>query len=177
MAFFLKRGVLVLVSVALTFSLAAFLNRGFFVVPQIEATSESEEPRCLSLSGYPNRGGAVLTTTFTGAGSTREGKIAAFEFIFGDGEKVTVEKDVGETGTHSLSHAYLQPGTYSAFLRVKDNKGQWSELEDSCRVKIEVEGEILSGVSAQPKTGPEAFLALGFLFSNLTGIAIKRLLI
>lgn len=148
--------------------------------PTPTPTSKPNElPECLGLSAFPTLGGAVLTANLTGSGSDRDGKIMAFEFNFGDGQKKTVEIDVGGSGSQTLSHSYALPGTYQASLRVRDNNGQWSKGEESCQVKIQVEGEILAAQapSVQPKTGGSLFLTLGFLGAGLAGAAIKRFLI
>ena len=177
MAFFLKRDTLLFLVLAIIVSLVFLTKQGVFIIRKTEAASESfESPQCLGLSSYPSRGGAVLTATFTGAGVAYGGKITAFEFDFGDGQKEVVEKEVGEAGTHSLTHSYLQPGVFWVSLRVKGDNGQWSEIEDACRVEIKIEGEILGGISTQPRAGIDTFLILGLVFSNLTGITIKRFL-
>lgn len=138
----------------------------------------NERPECLGLSVNPSRGGAALDVNFTGSGSDFDGKIMAFEFNFGDGQKEVAEKDVGGSGSHSLSHTFSQPGIFQASLRVRDNNGEFSETEESCKARITVEGEVLGveAVSIQPKTGVATPWLLGLLLSGVSGLALKRFL-
>lgn len=59
--------------------------------------------------------------SFRGFGRDPDGQILVdqFEWTFGDGTR--------ETGYNSAFHAYYQPGTYTIGLRVKDNRGRWSD--------------------------------------------------
>ena len=141
-------------------------------------SSPNEEPECLGLSASPTKGGAVLTVNFTGSGSDSDGKIMAFEFNFGDGQSQVIEKDAGGSGSQSVSHPFGNAGIFNASLRVRDNNGEWSETGDNCKVKIEVEGEVLAAqaVSSQPKTGVATYLTLGLGLSGLGGAALKRFL-
>ncbi|MBA3709823.1 MAG: PKD domain-containing protein, partial [Planctomycetes bacterium] len=72
-------------------------------------------------------GTAPLTVQFTGTASTDDGKIIAWDWIFGDGGA-----GIGST----VSHTYTTGGTYTAQLFVRDNDGGVS----SASVVITVSG-------------------------------------
>jgi len=108
-------------------------------------------PVCTGLSAKPLSGVAPLKVSFTGNGLDQDGKITAFEFSFGDAEKKTVEKDVEDLASHSLDYTYVSSGSYWATLRVKDNNNAWSEIPESCQVKIEVK-EVEVGLGGEKTT-------------------------
>lgn len=110
----------------------------------------NELPVCTGLSANPTSGTAPLAVTFTGNGADRDGKITAFEFSFGNEETKTVEKDVEGAASHSLEYTYPLPGTYWASLRVRDNNGVWSDVPESCKVKIELGEKIVGGEEVSP---------------------------
>lgn len=136
-------------------------------------------PECSGFSASPSEGGAVLNVSFTGSGSDRDGKITAFEFIFGDGQQKLVEGDFGGSASQSVSHPYGNPGSYQASLRVRDNNGDFNEAGESCKTTIEVTGEVLAAEAppVQPKTGTATWLTLGLILSGLGGLVIKLYLI
>lgn len=112
-------------------------------------------PICTELSANLTSGEVPLKVSFTGSGVDQDGKITAFEFSFGDGEAKTVEKDVEGPASHSIDHTYSSSGIYWASVRVRDNNNAWSEIPESCKVKIEVK-EIsvgLGGEEATPTAG------------------------
>lgn len=121
--------------------------------PTITPTSKPNEPPiCTGLSASPTSGKAPLTVALTGNGVDLDGKITAFEFMFGDGETKIVEKDVEGPASHSLEHPY-PAGSYWASLRIKDNNNVWSEIPESCKVKIEVEESAVGGQESSPTPG------------------------
>lgn len=115
--------------------------------------------------------------TLTGSGTDRDGKITAFEFVFGDGGVEKVDKDVGGAGSHSLTHSYTRPGTYWASLRVQDNRGDWSTTPENCKQKIEVTGVILAAAAppVQPKTGAETWILASLLGAGPLGWWIRKI--
>ena len=108
-------------------------------------------PICSGLSTNPASGEVSLKVSFTGSGIDQDGKITAFEFSFGDGEAKIVEKDAEESASHSLDHTYSFPGTYWASVRLRDNNNVWSEIPESCKVKIEVK-ELTVGLGGEETT-------------------------
>lgn len=115
-------------------------------------TSESNDiPICTELSADLTSGEMPLKVSFTGSGVDQDGKITAFEFSFGDGEAKTVEKDVEGPTSHSVDHTYSSSGIYWASVRVRDNNNAWSEIPESCKVKIEVK-EMNVGLGGEEAT-------------------------
>jgi hypothetical protein len=148
--------------------------------PVVSATTNIA-PFCLSLIANPAQGGATLTTGLLGKGRDSDGIIKRMEFDFGDGQQQGVDTN-GETNRESMvlvSHTYQNPGVYYATLRVKDNSGQsneWSPAVEGCKVKIEVQGQIL-GASTQttqlPKAGVTEVVTVGSLFAGIGGVGLQ----
>lgn len=139
------------------------------------------QPECVSLSANPSFGGARLNTTFIAKGRDHDGIIKRIDFNFGDGQSQGIDTN-GATNADtlaSLSHTYASAGTYIASIRVKDNSGQsneWSTTPESCKVKIEVQGEVLTAATvptALPKAGANTLLTLSYLLSAVSGTALK----
>ncbi|MBI4058135.1 PKD domain-containing protein [Candidatus Gottesmanbacteria bacterium] len=139
-------------------------------------------PECVSLSATPVFGGAQLKVTFIGNGRDLDGRITKLEFNFGDSASQTVDVE-GETNKDTIvtvNHTYTLPGIYQATLRVRDNSGkgnEWSLTPESCKVKIDVQGQILGGttVTSLPKAGTSLLYGVWYTASALMGIAFKRL--
>ena len=96
-------------------------------------------PDCTSLSVNPSFSlSAPLVTTLTCSGLDGDGNIAAGEFIFGDGKTQSIEKNVGSPGTISTTYTYIQPGNYYLTCRVRDNRGAFSNIPDSCKKTVTI---------------------------------------
>ncbi len=152
-------------------------------------------PECVSLSASPTIGGARLNVSFTGKGRDPDGIIRRMDLNFGDGETKTV--DIPNAGTNQdtlsvITHTYRSPGTFNATLRVKDNSGQaneWSTIPESCKVKIEAQGNVLAGAQTTgipttpttlsvsptilPKAGVSEWLTVSYFISGFGGMMIK----
>lgn len=160
----------------------------------ISVVTTNTIPECVSLSGTPTVGGARLNVNFSGKGRDADGIIRRMEYNFGDGETKAV--DIGNSGTNqdtlsSLSHTYKNPGTYNATLRVKDNSGQaneWSSIPESCKVKIEVQGNVLADTQSTsaltttvaapavlPKAGVSEWLTISYFLSGIGGMVLKSI--
>lgn len=118
------------------------------------AQTDGSLPVCRSLSAIPLTGPAPLTVSLTGSGSDNT-QVVGFEFTFGDGAIQTVNRNVGQSGSASIAHAYQQAGSYSATLAVKDNNGQTSDPSALCQVSISVTSQTSSlatssALKAQP---------------------------
>jgi len=84
---------------------------------ELQATSGSTAtPPTAVITATPLQGRAPLTVTFDGSGSKAAGgaQIVSYSWDFGDGSKAT---------GMILSHTYTNPGTYTAYLSVKDSAG------------------------------------------------------
>ncbi|MBL7159792.1 PKD domain-containing protein [Candidatus Microgenomates bacterium] len=138
-----------------TTSLIAITSETINTTPTITPTSQpNEDPICTGLSANLTSGDAPLDIAFTGNGHDPDGKITAFEFTFGNGYDQTVEKDVEGSASHSLNYTYPEAGVYWASLRIRDNNDIWSEVPESCKVKIELDGPAVGG--SAPTITPEA---------------------
>ena len=128
---------------------------GVILTPTLTPTSEpNDDPICTGLSVNPTSGIAPLDISFTGNAHDPDGKITAFEFTFGNGYDKTVEKDAEGSASHSLNYTYPEAGIYWASLRVRDNNDVWSEVPESCKVKIELDELDQSPVGGPVSTTP-----------------------
>ena len=89
------------------------------------------KPICTTLSANPVSGKAPLNVRLTGSG---QDELLSYKFAFGDGEEVT-------TLENQVTHSYLNPGTYTAVLRVVSNKVE-SDAVDTCKTTITVSKEV-----------------------------------
>ncbi len=79
-----------------------------------------------SLQGSTGEGPAPLTVAFTVTGQASEGaQLATFSLDFGDGEFIE-DRPFNSQGIATVSHSYLNPGTYRAYLTVTDSQGRKS---------------------------------------------------
>ena len=102
-------------------------------------TGQNPPPVCEALSISPSSGTAPLTVEFIGTGSDNTA-VTRFEFTYGDGEVQTIEKDVATRGSVEVSHTYTKVGTFTATLKVHDQKGLWSSSSDACSKTITTSG-------------------------------------
>lgn len=138
------------------------------------------QPECVSLSATPTVGGAQLSVSFSGKGRDTDGQIRQMEFNFGDGGSSTIDVSGGTNSDTVITqaHTYTTSGTYTASLRVKDNSGQgneWSSTPESCKVKIEVQGQVLGTTTPTtlPKAGVSELLGLEYIIGTIGGVGLK----
>lgn len=141
------------------------------------ASLENTPPECTALSATPSEGTVPLTVKFTGGGEDKDGKVATFEFSFGDGSEQVIEKKTATARsieTQDISHTYTKAGNYTASLKVKDENGASSPLSESCQVIIAVGGPLGAPGESTPEATetaiplPEVPEAGGFLPTILT---------
>ncbi len=106
-----------------------------------------------SISATPDSGAAPLEVEFSSAGSVDpDGSIASYEWNFGDGSPVETDADV--------THTYTAGGTYTATLKVTDDKGASGTATAIISV-VGVNAAPTAVISADPTTG-KAPLAVDF---------------
>ncbi|KKU82025.1 MAG: hypothetical protein UY10_C0043G0001, partial [Microgenomates group bacterium GW2011_GWA2_47_8] len=97
-------------------------------------TPANAAPYCASLtSDITAATGTPQTVTFTCAGVDPGGDITGAEFVFGDGAKELVQKNVGSPGSISVTHTYTTVGTLGVSCRVRDNDQVFSAPTDACK--------------------------------------------
>jgi hypothetical protein len=96
--------------------------------------SSNTIPTCTVLSTSTSFAvGTPLAVTFTCSGVDPGGYINAAEFIFGDGTKDTIIKNVGSPGSISTTHTYTTIGSLGASCRVRDNDNVFSYNSYACQ--------------------------------------------
>jgi hypothetical protein len=68
----------------------------------------------VSISANPLSGKPPLTVNFTGSGKDIDGTVVSYTWNFGDGST---------SNQQNVSHTFATPGSYTAILRVTDDKG------------------------------------------------------
>ena len=106
------------------------------------------DPVCEGLSVNKTSGTAPLTVTFSCAGADSNNDVNLAEFTFGDGQQLSIEKNVGQKGSISTNHTYTIAGSFAASCRVRDNNSSFSSRPETCRKTITVSaaGSGTSGV-------------------------------
>ena len=106
---------------------------------------------CEELKAKPVTGDAPVEVDFSGAGYDPYGRIASYNFDFGDGQS---DSKLSQEDSYA-THIYKKPGTYTAFLTIKDSKGNL-RTADVCKIKISVGGFYKEGVGgyAEPTVIP-----------------------
>jgi glucose/arabinose dehydrogenase len=91
-------------------------------VRRISFTGAANRAPTADLTATPTSGPAPLDVAFDGSGSSDPdpGDTLTFVWDFGDGSPVL------ETAQSATSHRYVSPGTYTASLRVRDQRGATS---------------------------------------------------
>lgn len=116
----------------------------------------NEEPQsyCQSLSASTTYGTLPLTVAFTGSGYDSDGSISQYEFNFGDasGGQPQYWTQNGSTAFHRYENA----GTYTAYLKVQDSRGNWLGGNDSCRLTITVNPKPVVLSAQTPPVLPKA---------------------
>jgi PKD repeat protein len=93
-------------------------NGGLSSSATLTITANPNQPPVASATANPTTGYAPLAVAFSSAGSSDpDGSIQSRSWVFGDG---------GTSTSQNPSHTYNSPGTYTAVLTVKDNKGALS---------------------------------------------------
>jgi hypothetical protein len=108
-------------------------------------------PSCNSLTVSPVSGYKPLYVNFSCAGSDADNDITTAEFTFGDGNMVTVDKNVGQFGSIPTSYRYSTAGIFSVSCRLKDNNQKFSDTPDVCRKNVTVKNRVLSTVAPTPR--------------------------
>src|SRR5213079_589311 len=101
-----------------------------------------------ALSANPASGSAQLTVTLDGSGSTDPDAgdhVASYTFYFGDGASPVTQ------ASPTISHTYVNPGTYRATLTVTDTRGQESGNVASATITV---NSASSADLSITKTGP-----------------------
>jgi len=113
-------------------------------------------PVCASLStSLSEVYGSPQTVSFTCSGVDIGGYINAIEFIYGDGTKQVIEKNIGSPGTLTTTHTYTTIGTLGASCRVRDNDNVYSSVSDGCKkiIKIHPKPSVTSNPANLSGTG------------------------
>ncbi|MBI4089382.1 MAG: PKD domain-containing protein [Candidatus Levybacteria bacterium] len=123
-------------------------------------------PTCVSLSTDRSiSGDAPYSISFTAMGNDPDSSISNVSFNFGDGqsEAVTAGGGIGTNSVNSqLSHTYNNPGTYTAFAILTDDKNNASTEVQSCTKIITVNSPI--AIVSLPPPGPgETIIGIGIL--------------
>jgi len=71
-----------------------------------------------ALTATPSSGNVPISIAFSAAGSTDDGSIVSYRFVFGDGSA-----PVGPQASATTTHVYSTAGTYTATVTVTDNLG------------------------------------------------------
>lgn len=95
-------------------------------------------PTCSGLSTIPSSGTKPLNVSFACAGNDTDNDITAAEFDFGEGNKLLVEKGIGQFGSITATHTYTSTGTFNVTCRVRDNIQKFSTIPDNCKKVISV---------------------------------------
>lgn len=113
---------------------------GGAATPTPTQASGNTTPTCTSLaSSLTNTQGTPAPVTFTCSGADPDGYVNAAEFIFGDGTKQVVEKNVGgQGGSISTTHTFTSIGTFGASCRVRDNNTVYSSVPSGCKQTITI---------------------------------------
>jgi PKD repeat protein len=90
--------------------------------------SDNQAPE-VSLTAEPDEGSAPLTVDFTAVASDPDGDELSYVWNFGDGERAS--------GEAARTHTYSAPGSYTAFVVVRDGSGGKARAE----VVVEVGGD------------------------------------
>ena len=88
------------------------LKKGEF--PPSTGLPATNMPPTASISATPLSGKPPLAVSFTGSGKDTDGTVVSYSWNFGDGST---------SNQQNASHTYEVPGSYTATLKVIDNKG------------------------------------------------------
>lgn len=134
------------------------------------SSSNNVVPTCTALNvDRTTSGPAPFSITFTAAGNDSNGTIQKVTFSFGDGGVADVDKNNGTNGigTNSvnaqMSHAYQNPGTFTASAVLTDNQGGVSSASASCTQTIIVTQPIIN-----PTATPSSSLTPTTIFVTAT---------
>lgn len=116
-------------------------------------------PICESLSANRTSGSVPLTVSFTCTGSDQDSDINYAEFTFGDGQQLSIEKNVGSKGTIAASHTYTIAGSFAASCRMRDTNGSFSSRPATCLkiITVSAAGSGTTGIrpTATPRPTPK----------------------
>ncbi len=120
-------------------------------------SAANTDPECTGLSVSPNSAASPpLSVTLTCSGKDPDGDITAAEFIFGDGQTKTVEKNVGSPGSISTNYTYTKEGSFPASCRVRDNNFKFTGTPDACKKTVTIGSApvVQATPTPQPVVGP-----------------------
>jgi len=115
------------------------------------------------LSATPTSGLAPLVVSFEASGSTHSsyGNTLSYAWDFGDGHSLPPRSSIEG---FMVSHAYQEPGTYHATLRVVDDHN----MEDTCTQTITVTGPV-GTVGSTINNGYVSVTLIGVRTASLVG--------
>ena len=93
----------------------------------IEFSSDGNRPPSATILATPTQGDLPLPVSFDASGSTDDGGIVRYDWVFGDGQTQS-------TNGPTVSHTYSTPGSFSATVTVSDA----SAKSDSASIDISV---------------------------------------
>jgi len=114
---------------------------------------------CQALTASPRQGEVPLKVTFTARASDTS-RVHGYRFAFGDGV-------VSETSQAAATHTYSTAGTYTATVRIKDEKGILTPETPLCQATISAQRPAVATTSARPTTGFTPPLLVVSLLSTL----------
>ena len=120
----------------------------YIISATVQSPSSLQAPTAnIGTSGY-SPALAPTPVSFTSAGSTDDGDIVSYDWLFGDGTGVTTTAPVDDP-----THEYLAPGEYIASLTVTDNDG----LSDQDSIAVSVLNRApMAVIAGDPLTGQAA---------------------
>lgn len=125
-------------SVVPTATPSATLTPTMTLTPSLTPTPTNSPPICLGLSANPGAGSKPMTVNFSCAAYDGNNDVTAAEFGFGAGEKLLVEKNVGQYGAFTATFTYTTAGTYHVTCRVRDNNNAFSDYPSFCTYTVVV---------------------------------------
>ncbi len=118
-------------------------------------------PTCSGLSTIPASGTKPLNVSFACAGNDTDNDITAAEFDFGEGNKLLVEKGIGQFGSITATHTYTTAGTYTVTCRVRDNIQKFSTIPENCKKIVSVRAAATISTPTPTKTAtPSSDIAI-----------------
>lgn len=120
----------------------------YIISATVQSPSSLQAPTAnIGISGY-SPALAPTPVSFTSAGSTDDGDIVSYDWLFGDGTGVTTTDPMDDP-----VHEYLAPGEYMASLTVTDNDG----LSDPDSIAVSVLNRApIAAIAGDPLTGQAA---------------------
>lgn len=144
--------------------------------PTLTPTPNGPVSYCVGLSASPTEGVRPLTVTFNASGYDSNGTIQEYEFDFGDASGGQAQ--VWKQTSNVAAHRYENAGTYTATVKVKDSRGNWSGGNSECAktIKVTDKPQVLGATTPKelPKSGANAFIALALVCLGGVGVYLFR---